>query len=186
AENAVLHGAGREDIDARMLGTGRPFILEVVAPKTRSADLKQLEDEVNSETAGRVGVTFEGWAHRGEVETLKSKKAYKKYRIFVEVVGAISLDELQSALDCLNGALIQQRTPHRVAHRRADKVRERRVVAIELVKAEDGRFLIDVVGEAGLYIKELISGDSGRTRPSLAEILGREAHVTSLDVVLVE
>ena len=33
AENAVLHGAGREDIDARMVGTGRPFILEVVAPE---------------------------------------------------------------------------------------------------------------------------------------------------------
>lgn len=186
AENAVLHGAGREDIDARMLGTGRPFILEVVEPRRRTADLKRLEEEVNAETAGRVGVTFEGRAHRGEVETLKSKKAYKKYRIFVEVKGAISLDELQSALDRLNGTLIEQRTPQRVAHRRADKVRERRVLAIELVKAEDGRFLIDVVGEAGLYIKELISGDNGRTRPSLAEILGREAHVTSLDVVLVE
>jgi tRNA pseudouridine synthase 10 len=186
AENAVLHGAGREDIDARMLGTGRPFILEVVAPKKRTADLKRLEDEVNSESARRVGVTFEGWGRRGEVETLKSKKAYKKYRIFVEVEGAISLDELQSALDRLNGVTIQQRTPQRVAHRRADKVRERRVLAIELVKAEDERFLIDVVGEAGLYIKELISGDNGRTRPSLAEILGREACVTSLDVVLVE
>jgi tRNA pseudouridine synthase 10 len=42
------------------------------------------------------------------------------------------------------------------------------------------------LGEAGLYIKELVSGDSGRTIPSLAEILKRKAHVTSLDVTQVE
>ena len=43
-----------------------------------------------------------------------------------------------------------------------------------------------VLGEAGLYIKELVSGDSGRTVPSLAEILKKKAHVTSLDVTQVE
>ena len=38
----------------------------------------------------------------------------------------------------------------------------------------------------GLYIKELISGDNGRTRPSLTEILQRPARVSRLDVVQVE
>ena len=28
-----LHGSGREDIDVRMLGHGRPFILEFINPK---------------------------------------------------------------------------------------------------------------------------------------------------------
>jgi hypothetical protein len=49
----------------------------------------------------------------------------------------------------------------------------------------DGVFL-EVVGEAGLYIKELISGDGGRTDPSLAGILGRPVRVRSLDVMQVE
>ncbi|MDD1674545.1 MAG: tRNA pseudouridine(54/55) synthase Pus10 [Methanomicrobiales archaeon] len=186
AENAVLHGAGREDIDARMLGTGRPFILEVVAPRKRSIDLAALEQQVNIAAEERVGVTFEGWSDRRAVETLKSKKANKRYRIFVQVDGETSPDELRQALARLNGAVIHQRTPQRVAHRRADKVRERSVVAIELVRAEDGRFLIEVVGEAGLYIKELITGDAGRTQPSLSGILEKNARVTSLDVVLVE
>ena len=186
AENAVLHGAGREDIDARMLGTGRPFILEVVAPRIRSIDLAALEQQVNTAAEERVGVTFEGWSDRRAVETLKSKKANKRYRIFVQVDGETSPDELKNALARLNGAVIHQRTPQRVSHRRADKVRERSVVAIELVSAEDGRFLIEVVGEAGLYIKELITGDAGRTTPSLSGILEKNARVTSLDVVLVE
>jgi len=185
AENAVLHGAGREDIDARMIGTGRPFILEVVAPQRRTVDLASVEDAINRSAAGRVAVTLERWSERAEVETLKSSKAHKKYRILVEVEGALSAEEFANALKTLKGVTIYQRTPERVAHRRADKVRERRVLDIGFVGVQDGRFIAEVLGEAGLYIKELVSGDQGRTHPSLAEILQRPAHVTSLDVLQV-
>ena len=186
AQNAVLHGAGREDIDARMIGTGRPFILEVVEPKKRSLDLTALEQEINRVAEGRVSVSIKRWSERAEVETLKSNKAHKKYRILVEVDGALSANEFANALKTLQGATIHQRTPERVAHRRADKIRERIVLDIEYVGEQDGKFVVEVLGEAGLYIKELVSGDGGRTRPSLAEILDRPAHVFSLDVVQVE
>jgi tRNA pseudouridine synthase 10 len=186
AENAVLHGAGREDIDARMIGTGRPFILEVVSPKKRSIDLAVLEAEINRTADGRVSVAIKRWADRPEVETLKSNKAHKKYRILVEVEGALPAEEFAKAVKTLQGVTIYQRTPERVAHRRADKIRERRVLDIECVGEQDGKFVVEVLGEAGLYIKELVSGDSGRTQPSLAEILKRTAHVTSLDVTQVE
>jgi len=186
AGNAVLHGAGREDIDARMVGTGRPFILEVVSPKKRSIDLAELEKEINRTADGRVSVAIKRWADRAEVETLKSNKAHKKYRILVEVEGALPADEFAKAVKTLQGVTIYQRTPERVAHRRADKVRERRVLDIECVGEQDGKFVVEVLGEAGLYIKELVSGDSGRTSPSLAEILKTSAHVTSLDVTQVE
>jgi tRNA pseudouridine synthase 10 len=186
AQNAVLHGAGREDIDARMIGTGRPFILEVVEPKKRSLDLTALEQEINRVSEGRVSVSIKRWSERAEVETLKSNKAHKKYRILVEVDGALSANEFANALKTLQGATIHQRTPERVAHRRADKIRERIVLDIEYVGEQDGKFVVEVLGEAGLYIKELVSGDGGRTRPSLAEILDRPAHVFSLDVVQVE
>jgi tRNA pseudouridine synthase 10 len=186
AENAVLHGAGREDIDARMIGTGRPFILEVVSPKKRSLDLADLEAEINRTAEGRVSVAIKRWADRAEVETLKSNKAHKKYRILVEVDGELTADEFANALKSLKGVTIHQRTPERVAHRRADKIRERNVLDIGLVGEQDGKFIVEVLGEAGLYIKELVSGDSGRTRPSLAEILNKTARVTSLDVTQVE
>jgi tRNA pseudouridine synthase 10 len=185
-KTAVLHGAGREDIDARMIGTGRPFIMEVVEPKRRSVDLAELEKEINRTAEGRVAVSIKRWSDRSEVETLKSNKAHKKYRILVEVDGGLSADEFQNALKTLQGVTIHQRTPERVAHRRADKIRERRVLDIEYAGEEDGKFVVEILGEAGLYIKELISGDGGRTRPSLAEILNKSAHVSSLDVVQVE
>jgi tRNA pseudouridine synthase 10 len=186
AQNAVLHGAGREDIDARMIGTGRPFILEVVEPRKRSLDLSALEQEINRVSEGRISVSIKRWSERAEVETLKSNKAHKKYRILVEVDGGLSADEFQNALKTLQGVTIHQRTPERVAHRRADKIRERTVLDIEYAGEEDGKFVVEILGEAGLYIKELISGDGGRTRPSLAEILNKSAHVSSLDVVQVE
>jgi len=186
AKGAVLHGAGREDIDARMIGTGRPFILEVVEPGKRSLDLAELEKEINQTAEGRVSVSIKRWSDRTEVETLKSNKAHKKYRILVEVDGALSADMFANALKTLQGATIYQRTPERVAHRRADKIRERIVLDIEYAGEQDGKFVVEVLGEAGLYIKELVSGDGGRTRPSLAEILNRSAHVFSLDVVQVE
>lgn len=186
AENAVLHGAGREDIDARMIGTGRPFVLEVTAPKRRNISLGDLEEAINQSAGGRIGVELERWSERSEVETLKSNKAHKKYRIVVEADGPLSEDEFAKALKSLTGVIISQRTPERVAHRRADKIRERRVLDIRCTGIEDGRFIVEVTGEAGLYIKELISGDNGRTSPSLSAALGRPARVTSLDVVLVE
>ncbi|KAF5082739.1 hypothetical protein DSECCO2_95380 [anaerobic digester metagenome] len=185
-ENAVLHGAGREDIDARMLGSGRPFVMEIEAPRKRSVDLAALEVEINRAAEGRVAVHLDGWADRKKVQSLKSDKAHKKYRILVEIDGSVTPDEFRAALDQLKGVTIRQRTPLRVSHRRADKVRERRVLDIECTGSVDGRYWVEVVGEAGLYIKELISGDSGRTQPGLAQILGRTASVVSLDVVLVK
>ncbi|MDY6780320.1 MAG: tRNA pseudouridine(54/55) synthase Pus10, partial [Halobacteria archaeon] len=47
---------------------------------------------------------------------------------------------------------------------------------------------IEIHGEGGLYVKELVSGDEGRTEPNLADELGDgvEAEVKKLDVLEVE
>jgi tRNA pseudouridine synthase 10 len=120
------------------------------------------------------------------VERIKSGKAHKQYSILVEVDGDFSDDDVKLSLSVLKGALISQRTPQRVAHRRADKERKRNVVDICLRGVEDGQYRIEVLGDAGLYIKELISGDEGRTVPSLTECIGAPAKVTALDVIMVE
>ncbi len=186
AEDVILHGAGREDIDARMIGTGRPFIIEIVHPMKRSIPLSVLEERINSTADGRVTVVLDHISDRREVERIKSGKAHKKYSILVEVEGDFSDDDVKLSLSLLKGALISQRTPQRVAHRRADKERKRNVVDISLRGVEEGQYRIEVLGDAGLYIKELISGDEGRTIPSLTECIGAPAKVTALDVIMVE
>ncbi|HIH65546.1 MAG TPA: tRNA pseudouridine(54/55) synthase Pus10, partial [Methanothermobacter thermautotrophicus] len=78
--------------------------------------------------------------------------------------------------------IIKQRTPVRVSHRRADRVRERRVLEISW-NWLDGCLELIIKGEGGLYIKELISGDSGRTEPSVSSVLGVPARCVALDVL---
>ncbi len=143
---------------------GRSF-LKLLHRRNGPSTLPTLEAEINRTADGRVSVAIKRWADRAEVETLKSNKAHKKYRILVEVDGELSADEFANALKSLKGVTIQQRTPERVAHRRADKIRERKVLDIEFVGEQDGKFIVEVLGEAGLYIKELVSGDSGQNRP---------------------
>ncbi len=111
AENAVLHGAGREDIDAGCSGRAAPFVMEIEAPRKRSVDLAALEAEINRAGEGRVAVHLDGWADRKMVQSLKSDKAHKKYRILVEIDGSVTPDEFRAALDQLKGVTIRQRTP---------------------------------------------------------------------------
>ena len=177
-----LHGAGREDIDARMLGSGRPFVLEVCSPRRRELDLVSLQAEVNETQGGKIRIGKLKFVPRMMVSKIKEIRAAKTYEALVSFEGDISRGSLREALCKLVGE-IKQRTPQRVAHRRADLTRTRRIHEIggELVSPHQAN--ITVKSEGGLYIKELISGDNGRTAPSLASCLGIAAHVIALDVV---
>jgi len=79
--------------------------------------------------------------------------------------------------------LIEQRTPIRVSHRRADKVRKRSVKKITVKKIDSKILELTIECEGGLYIKELISGDEGRTQPSVSSLLGTPARCVELDVL---
>ena len=182
ASGAILHGAGREDIDARMLGSGRPFVLEIVRPHVRSIDARALGGEVNAAARGRVEVSNLRLCRRDAVGIVKETDAGKTYRARVEFEKDVSPDALVAALDSLVGD-IAQRTPRRVAHRRADLVRTRRLRAARVTRSELREAEIEMVTDGGLYVKELVSGDEGRTEPSLAGRLGTAAVVRELDVL---
>ncbi|MDO5844728.1 MAG: tRNA pseudouridine(54/55) synthase Pus10 [Methanocorpusculum sp.] len=186
ADAGVLHGAGREDIDALCIGTGRPFVMEMTNPKHRVFDLKEVEAAINASANPEVGVSLEKWSDKKTVEMLKSHKGHKTYRILVSIDDRISLEQVQNAVSSLKGAWINQRTPERVSHRRADLIRKRQVIDIRVLGIENGLYRLEVVGDGGLYIKELVSGDNGRTDPSLAEILAANAKVVELDVIQVD
>lgn len=182
AEDTVFHGAGREDIDALMLGRGRPFIVEAVRPLIRTIDLGRLEEEICRQAQGKVEVTGLAKADSSMVERLKEAAFEKTYMALVRLGAEVPEEKLKSVLKELEGS-IDQRTPTRVSHRRADKLRVRRVHSADLIEAAGNMARIKIRGEGGLYIKELISGDGGRTSPNLAEILKVDAIVEELDVI---
>ena len=186
ATQESFHGAGREDIDARALGTGRPFILELKDPRIRTLDLSLFPDKVREDSGGRVEVEGLRLAAKAEIAAIKEHRGSKTYVARVALAEPVAPDALRKAVDELRGKAIQQRTPQRVEHRRADLVRERRVLDIAIESHDGADATLRVHGDAGLYIKELISGDEGRTTPSLSSLLGVPAKVRELDIVAVE
>ncbi len=175
----ALHGMGREDIDALMLGEGRPFVLEIREPARRTRDLESLEREINALASGRVEVRGLRPSSMSEVRRIKGSRAWKTYIALVDFSSPPPEEKLKLLERTFTGLQVQQRTPERVSHRRADLDRARRVLELRV----EGQDRLRIKAEAGLYIKELISGDGGRTRPSVSEALGVRCSVRALDVV---
>jgi tRNA pseudouridine synthase 10 len=182
-EDTAFHGAGREDIDALMLGEGRPFIVEAKKPHKRHIDLEALESEINTKSDRKIEVRGLKFVESETVEQLKSMKADKIYRARIE--HSTTEEKLKSSINIISGAFIRQKTPTRVLHRRADLERTRKVHSIELESFDTNTAVLIIHCEGGLYVKELVSGDGGRTVPSVASLIGSEAKVIELEVIKV-
>jgi len=228
----AFHGMGREDIDVRCMGRGRPFVIELKNPLRRKVDMNEVMATINDNSEGRIEVHAMRDSQRSEVVRVKETPAEKSYRICFQVkaksdeegsedLNALKKSELESLciekglkksgtkavlierlndagttshdaasitalLEGMEGVTLKQRTPKRVAHRRADKIRERKVMEVSNIKVEmiDGvpQVEVDLRCESGTYVKETVHGDDGRTVPSVSGLLDAQCHVQWLDV----
>ncbi|KFK44155.1 hypothetical protein AALP_AA1G222200 [Arabis alpina] len=182
-----FHAAGREDIDVRMLGSGRPFLIEVQnsrqCPSQQS--LTEIEEKINNSEKKLVGVKdlrFIGsqcWAMMREGEAEKQKQ----YAALVWISRPLEEKDLNS-ISSLKELKLLQKTPVRVLHRRSPLERERTIhwMKVEKIKENSHYFLLHLCTQAGTYIKEFVHGDLGRTTPSMGSILGCRAEIIQLDV----
>src|SRR4030065_237992 len=74
-----FHGMGREDIDARMLGNGRPFVVEARRAKKRAIDLPRIEAEANEGARDVVEVLGLRMSNRSEMRGIKESTHPKTY-----------------------------------------------------------------------------------------------------------
>jgi tRNA pseudouridine synthase 10 len=182
-EGHAMHGMGREDIDACMLGDGRPFVLEISRPKIRDIDLGELERRSNeSDLAGFARLHY---VPRDAVQEYKSADPDKTYRARVKTDGKVNKERVNEVALSFKNVHIDQRTPRRVEHRRADLVRRREIRWVEAEMIGDDMFDLTVNAEAGTYIKEFVSGDEGRTAPNFSDALGVRCVVQILDVIAI-
>jgi tRNA pseudouridine synthase 10 len=181
---ASFHASGREDIDARMLGRGRPFVIEISKPKKRFLDLKKLEEITNTCAEGKVQVSSLRFADKDVVRRLKKgESAQKEYRVLIEFENKITTENLHVLKEKLTNTMVKQKTPVRVLHRRADLSREKYIYEVKVKKLSPKRAEIKILCQGGLYVKELVTGDEGRTSPSVSEILQNRAKPVKLDVL---
>ncbi|MFL2882387.1 MAG: tRNA pseudouridine(54/55) synthase Pus10 [Candidatus Poseidoniaceae archaeon] len=281
-----FHGMGREDIDVRCMGRGRPFVIEMKEPKIRDFDYQYAMQLINEKAGGSIEVTDLRSSNRSEVVRIKDTPAEKSYTIrfrvgqmkeseyavltapldltkdsnkkskkkrhrrgdkrkdntkplpaeiiteeqgpskeelskmkkgeleaictennlkktgkkseLIERILAMpapgsalfelpSDETIVSTILSLHGVKLYQRTPDRVAHRRADLIRRRDVIDVNkpIVEImEDGTREVEFTlrCESGTYVKETVHGDSGRTQPSVASLLKAKCEVLWLDV----
>jgi tRNA pseudouridine synthase 10 len=177
-----FHGMGREDIDALMLGSGRPFVLEIKEPRRRFFALSELENLINGKTED-IEVSELRSSNRDEVIRIKEARPEKKYRVKVHFTAPVPQEKIYEVVGSLGGNRVAQRTPNRVLHRRADRERQREIKAIEAEVISPNEVDMVITAEAGTYVKEFIHGDDGRTVPSVSGELDVGCEVKTLDVL---
>ena len=182
ASDTSFHGMGREDIDVRCLGSGRPFVLEIKNPKIRETDLADLESKINSNNPEKVKVNSLKWCHKKDVSRVKETRSEKSYTIRFKIEDAPPEDQIIESINSLSGVVLEQETPKRVSHRRAAKTRKRKIVSISDVVVDGQEIQFSLRCEAGTYVKELVHSDEGRTVPSVRSVIDRECEVIWLDV----
>ena len=179
SKKSKLSASGREDIDARCLGW-RPFVIELIKPMKRKVDLKKIEKRINKLKKVKLrGLKFTGKDLILEIKTERMDKTYLATVDFKNQIEKSKLKELKKLVK----EPIMQKTPLRVVHRRADKFRKRYVRAISWKLLNKKRIQFKIRAESGLYIKELINGDEGRTEPNISELIGNKVEKISLDVI---
>ena len=179
----AFHGAGREDIDVRMLGTGRPFVLEIKHPQKRILDLPSIEAYINEKYKDVIEVHDLAYTPKETVARLKKARFSKVYRVNFEGIHPFDKEKLKKVALTLRGNTINQFTPTRVEFRRARMIRKRKVYDCRVENIEMNLATCIIEAESGTYIKELVTGDDGKTQPNISDLLGIPCTVRSLDVI---
>ncbi|MCX8162976.1 MAG: tRNA pseudouridine(54/55) synthase Pus10 [Candidatus Micrarchaeota archaeon] len=171
ASDVILHSSGREDVDVLTLGNGRPAVLEIVSPllEPEKIDLNKICLKIKENYP--IELLEPRFVKKFWVEAICTSHFNKEYLAVVycqkRALELSDFEKLKSKLPiCLH-----QRTPLRVLKRRSDIVRKRYILDLTLEKILDGKLVIRIYAEAGTYIKEFVSGDEGRTKPSISSIL---------------
>src|SRR5262249_45054390 len=141
-------------------------------------DLEPLRREIVARAQGAIELAPLLRVDKARIAYWKQAHFDKIYRAEVRVPGPAP--DLAAAA-AFAGA-ITQRTPQRVAHRRADLERQRLVRVLELRALGPDRLELRVQCQHGTYVKEWVSGDEARTTPSLAKLLGVPCTCEVLDV----
>ncbi len=185
AMDFTFHAAGREDLDAAVEGTGRPFVLELSEPRRRAVDLEEFARKVRDFSGGKVEVLDLKPAARADIRFLKTETERKRkvYSARVVFSAPVPLEEVARACDRIRNSVIEQRTPTRVLRKRGDRLRRRAVHDVTVVQVDERTYDLTLVVDGGLYVKELIHGDQGRTTPSLKDLLGVEPERIELTVL---
>ncbi|XP_056423657.1 tRNA pseudouridine synthase Pus10 isoform X1 [Hyla sarda] len=188
ADSFNFSSSGREDVDVRTLGRGRPFAIELVNPHRvtfTKQDMKDLQQKINNTDKIKVRdlqiVTREAMAHMKEGEEEKTKC----YSALIWIEKPIGKEDIEFLND-IKELTLAQKTPLRVLHRRPLASRSRNIHTMKTEYVDEHHFRLYLKTQAGTYIKEFVHGDFGRTVPNIGSMMKTTADILELDVESVD
>ncbi|ELQ75017.1 putative pseudouridylate synthase [Trachipleistophora hominis] len=203
ADSSNFVAAGREDVDVINI-SGRPFFVELKNPKKnlftpipiayRENDFVLLKNLLRVKGTLIKKIILDGEREHKKVynAVVFCSKPKDPTNIFnfehddgyeAETENVLQAKELE---ELVNKKLsIMQKTPLRVLHRRTNIIRPKEITITKIEKFQQ-YLQLTIQSSAGTYIKEFITGDFGRTVPSLASLLRCWCDCLELDVLEVE
>ncbi|GJN02073.1 hypothetical protein PR202_ga19391 [Eleusine coracana subsp. coracana] len=194
---------GDASVEVRMLGSGRPFLIEVLNVRSvpSATEVQQIAEKINNSekkyvrvrNLKLVGNDIWRMMREGEAENRYIIQLYhylislnpfsKQYSALIWTSRELTESDLHN-ISHMNDMEIIQKTPIRVLHRRSPLERKRTIHWMEIEKVTDSSnyYLLHLCTQAGTYIKEFVHGDLGRTHPSIGSILECRAEILQLDV----
>uniref|UniRef100_A0A914MXN9 tRNA pseudouridine(55) synthase n=1 Tax=Meloidogyne incognita TaxID=6306 RepID=A0A914MXN9_MELIC len=198
ANSSRFTPSGREDVDVRMLGTGRPFVVQLLNARRTSClnyknsteKLQELANEINSDPRKEVVVNSLAQVNAKQALILNVGLEEKRKVYSALCYSKIPLkDDFIEKLSSKCPVEILQKTAIRVLKRRPLLDRQRTIFWMKAQKLDSFHFQLRLQTQAGTYVKEFVHSDFGRTRPSLAELMDLElgtVDILRLDVLSVE
>ncbi|XP_039674996.1 putative tRNA pseudouridine synthase Pus10 [Perca fluviatilis] len=189
ADEFNFSSSGREDVDVRTLGNGRPFAMELLNPhrsRLSRVEMKQLQETIN-ESSDKIRVRDLQIVSREAMSRMKEgeEEKTKTYTALVWTQKPIQSEDI-AFIDHIKDLTLDQKTPLRVLHRRALAVRQRVVHSMNTRFLDSHHFYLGLKTQAGTYIKEFVHGDFGRTKPNLCVLLKTDTDILELDVESVD
>ncbi|KAM6367817.1 tRNA pseudouridine synthase Pus10 isoform 4-T10 [Alca torda] len=189
ADSFNFSSSGREDVDVRTLGNGRPFAIELVNPRRihfTAEDMKGLQQTINN-SSDKIQVRDLQLVTREAIGRMKEgeEEKTKTYSALIWTDKAIQKEDI-AFLDDIKELKLDQKTPLRVLHRRPLAVRCRIIHTMRSEYIDEHHFRLHLKTQAGTYIKEFVHGDFGRTKPNIGSLLNRTADILELDVESVD
>lgn len=201
---SIFSASGREDVDVRMLGRGRPFVFRLIDPKyleqcESNNVLKMVQEHVNTKHGNKIQVRDLQFVTKNDVDkNMKDgeEDKTKEYKALCCCSRELNDADLEM-INSLSDFKIEQKTPIRVLHRRSLVHRWRKIYTMSMNRAQPHDFgkvkenelghtyILTLSTEAGTYIKEFVHGDFGRTRPNLSCLLKEcNTDLIELDVLV--
>ena len=144
---------------------------------------RRVSSLINECYEGMIKVGNFRFSNKDEIIRIKNSQFKKVYKVKIIAEKLINIEKLKKAAQRLLDKPISQFTPSRVAQRRANINREKKVYKCDVESVHENMAILTVETDSGTYIKELITGDDGKTKPSISELIGVPCTVSELDVL---